>query len=226
MADMIIHAKKRETVGKSLGELRLSGSLPAIAYGKNAKPSSLTLDLREFEKIYKLAGENTLLDLEVDGARVKVLIAEPQYDPVSDKMIHVDLFQVSMTEELETEIPLKFIGESKAVKDLSGIFFANKHEVTVKCLPADLPHEIQVDISVLETFDNLIHAKDMILPKGVKVLDDLDEVVAQVLPPRSDEELASLEEKPVESVEAVEAVEKKEKEEEVAETPAVMEAKE
>ncbi|MEK7447724.1 MAG: 50S ribosomal protein L25, partial [Patescibacteria group bacterium] len=106
--------------------------------------------------------------------------------------------------KITASIPLNFTGDSKAVIDLSGSLITNKSEVEVECLPADLPHEIEVDISVLEDFEAVIHVKDIKVPEGVEIKDDLEETVALVEPPRSEEELAELEE-PVEEGEMPEA---------------------
>lgn len=122
-----------------------------------------------------------------------------------------------MTEKIVTEIPLKFIGEAPAVVDLDGTLLVNRDNIEVECLPTDLVHEIEVDISSLKTFDDLIKVADLKIPKGLEVLNDPNEVVASVTPPRSEEELAELEAPVEEKVEEVEEVEKERKEEEEAE---------
>jgi large subunit ribosomal protein L25 len=119
-----------------------------------------------------------------------------------------------MDEEVETEVPLVFINESPAVKDLEGTLITNKTEVTVKCLPANIPHEISVDISKLATFDDAIKASDLNIPANVELLMEPEETIALVNPPRSEEELKELEAEVVENVEAVEATEEKKEGEE------------
>lgn len=115
---------------------------------------------------------------------------------------------------------LIFEGEAPAVKNLEGVLIKNITEVEVEALPKDLPHEIKVDISCLETFDEHIKIKDLKLPEGVKVLAEPEEVIALVTPPRTKEELEELEEKPEEKVEEVEGVEGEEEEIKEAPTPA------
>jgi large subunit ribosomal protein L25 len=103
--------------------------------------------------------------------------------------MHADFYQVRMTEKLETEIPLRFVGESPAVKDLEGNLITEKDALEIRCLPADLVPEFEVDLSLLKTFDDVIKVADVRVPKTIEVLHDADEVIALVTAPRSDEEL-------------------------------------
>jgi len=224
MEKLVLKAKKREKIGGDFSKLRRSGFLPAVTYGRGIGSESIFLELKEFDRVFKEAGENTLIDLLVDNKEVKkVLIKEPQIEPVTGQIIHVDLYQVKMTEKIKAEVPLNFIGESEAVRNMDGVLITNKDEIEIECLPGDLPHAIDVDISSLKTFDDMICIKDLLVPKGVTILGDPQDVVALVNPPRSEEELAALEEKPVENIEAVGVVEKKaaKEAEEEEEKPAV-----
>jgi large subunit ribosomal protein L25 len=116
--------------------------------------------------------------------------------PVKGQILHVDFYTVNMKEKLQTEIPLEFIGESAAVTEEDGTLITVKTEVNVECLPQDLVHSIQVDISSLATFDDSIRIEDIKVPAGIVILDEPEEVVASVTPPRSEEEMAELEEVP------------------------------
>lgn len=206
-------------MGKNTKTLKESGRIPAIVYGHKVKNVLLDVDYKEFLKVLKEAGESSLIELDIEGEKEKrpVLVHELQKNPVTDKLIHIDFFQASLKEEVEVSIPLVIEGTSLAVKDLGGTLIKNVSEIQVKALPQDLPHEIKVSIDGLNTFEDHILAKDLILPKGVKVLIKPDEIVVSVAPPaKVEEELAKeIEEK----VEDVEKVEKKEKTEEVVEEP-------
>lgn len=195
MQKIELKSTKRDTVGKKVKSLRESGIIPAVLYGANSESVNLSLKNAEFERVYAAAGTSSLVDLAIDDKpAVKVLIHEPQVDPVSDKPLHVDLYKVKMTEKITTEIPLEFFGESPAVKDLEGNLITNKDAVEVECLPGDLISEIKVDISRLKTFEDSIHVSDLNVPETVEILDDAEEIVAQVTPPRSEEELKEMEE--------------------------------
>ncbi|HOK00666.1 MAG TPA: 50S ribosomal protein L25 [Candidatus Pacearchaeota archaeon] len=209
-----IKAKKREKTGKEIKKLREKGILPSVLYGPKIKPQPIELDLKEFKKIYKEAGESSLISLEIENKKTPVLIHKIEKDPVTDEFIHVDFYQPILTEEVEAVVPLVFEGISPAVKDLGGTLIKEIHEVHVKALPENLPHEIKVNIENLKTFEDEILVKDLILPQKVKVLREPDEIVALVVPPEKiEEELQKPIEEKVEEVEKVEKERKKEAEE-------------
>lgn len=204
----------RTATGKKTAALRTEGMLPGVVYGHGTENVNISVAYIPFEKIYKTAGENSLVDLVIDGKPpVKVLIHDIQRDALSYRYSHVDFYTVRMNEKLTTNIPLDFIGESKAIEEQSGILVKTMEEVEVRCLPNDLVHDIKVDISKLATFEDQITIADLIVPKGMEIMHEPDEVVATVDEPISEAELAALDEKVEENVEAVE-VEKKGKEEE------------
>ena len=184
---------------------------------------SIDLDEKEFQKVLRIAGESSLVELDIEGDKEKrpVLIHEIQKDPVSDKIIHVDFFQASLKEEVEVEVPLVIEGVSLAVKDLGGTLVKNISELKIKALPQNLPHEIRVSIALLSTFEDHILVKDLTLPADVKVSARPDEIVVSVVPPEKvEEELAKEIEEKVEDVEKVEKEKKTEDVvEEVAEKP-------
>lgn len=211
MTDTAIHAQAREVRGKKTRTLRSSGDLPAVLYGNGIANRNLTVSRNDFQRTYKVAGESTLVDLSVDKeSPVKVIIQDVQRHPVTGAITHIDFHQVKMTEKITAEIPLNFIGESAAIKELGGVLVKNLDEIEVKALPGDLVHEITVDIGSLKTFDDMIRLKDIQLPPGIEAQDNLDEVICLVTPPRSEQEMAALEEKVEEKVEAVEGVQKEE----------------
>lgn len=198
-------AKKRE--GKS-NAARQKDLIPAIVYGPKTKPIKIAIAKNMLEKAYQEAGKSRLIDLEIDGEQKKVLIYDLQFDPVKDNIIHVDFYAVRMDQEIHTEIPLKLIGESKAVKDLGGTLLTEKDTLEIECLPQNLINDIKIDISALDSFDKVIKVSDLDLPKTIKILNDPEQIIVLVQAPRSEEELAELEEKPEENVEAVEIEEK------------------
>ncbi|MEK7123863.1 MAG: 50S ribosomal protein L25, partial [Patescibacteria group bacterium] len=130
--------------------------------------------------------------------------------------------KVKLDEKIKTKVPVVFVGEAPAVKDLAGIFVRNVNELEVEAFPQHLPHDIQVDISVLKSFDDTIHLKDLKVSSEVKILGNPEEVIASVTPPRTEAEMEALKATPVESkVEEVkvETEEKKaEREQKKAET--------
>ncbi|MDD5569515.1 MAG: 50S ribosomal protein L25 [Candidatus Pacebacteria bacterium] len=189
-----------------------TGNIPAILYGPNIENVMLQVNGKEFEKAYAEAQES-LISLDAEGKNYSVLIYYVQQDPVSSEYIHIDFYQPNLKEEVETDIPLEITGEAPAVKNLGGTLITNINDITVKALPKDIPAKITIDVSRLNTFEDFILIKDVIVPQGVKVLNDPEEIVVQVTEPENVEaELA----KPIETTiaEPVKAEEGKKKEEE------------
>jgi large subunit ribosomal protein L25 len=207
MAQITINAQVRTALGRQVNNLRKSGKLPAVLYGHNTGTQSLEINEREFAKVFKLAGESTILSLNVDGKAFPVLVHDVQHHYLNDQPIHVDFYAVNMTEKLTASIPFHFIGEAPAVKAMGGILVKNLSEVEVECLPADLPHAIEIDLSSLNTFEDAIHISDIKISDKVTIKAAPEETIVNVAPPRSEEELKTLDEQveapKVEDVEGV-----------------------
>jgi ribosomal protein L25, Ctc-form len=208
---LTLAGKLRNELGRKTQELRQEGRMPAVLYGPGIANKNLSIDTKEFVKLFREAGKSSLVSLKIEGEEnnFMVLINDIDTDPVTGGVIHADLYQPDLTSEIEAEVPLVFEGESLAVKDLGGTLVKNISDITVKALPADLPREIKVDISKLNNFEDVILVKDLIVGDKVELLKNPEEIVALAAPVQKvEEELAkSIEEK----VEEVGAVEKKEK---------------
>lgn len=193
-------------------ETRAQGKIPGVIYGPEMEPISVMADYNGFEKLLKEAGESSLIDFKVEGGEtIKALIQDVQLEPVKGKMIHFDLRQINMKQTMHANVVLKFVGEAPAVKEQGGTLVKVSEEVEVKCLPQDLVSEIEVDLSVLKTCDDVIHVKNLVLPTGIQIVNDPDTVVAKVAAALTEEQLKAMEETPAPTVEQVE-VEKKGKE--------------
>jgi len=168
-------------------DLRKSGYMPAVFYGKKTEPTSISILLKDFIKVWKLAGESSVVSLKGGKEVVDVLIHDVSIDPVGDFPIHADFYVFEKGKKLEVEVPLEFIGVSPAVKDLSGNLIKVMHEIKISAEPQNLPHIITVDISSLATFEDQILASDIKLPVGVTLAELPTEVIAFVEEPRADE---------------------------------------
>ncbi len=204
MEKLVLKATVRDTA-TPVKVMRKGGVIPAELYGHNVANVHLSISQNEFEKVFRKAGESTIVTLDVEGSGQRnVLIHDVQKHMVKSQPIHVDFLEVSMTEKLETTVALEYEGESVAVKALGGTLVKVLNEITVECLPGDLPHNLTVDISSMETFEDTITVKDIVLPKGVTLVTDGEEIVAKVQPPRDLEaELAAPVEEDVTKVEGV-----------------------
>ncbi len=207
--------KLRQETGRKNNKIRNQGLIPAILYGRKVKNLLLSVKEHDFEEIYKEAGESTLVKLNLASDEKKdrvILIHDITRDVVSNKIIHIDFYQVKMDEPITAEIPLVFTGKSLAIEREDGVLIKSIQAVEIKALPQDLPHDIEVDISSLKTFDDNIYIKDLKIPDKVEITIDPEEVIASIIPPRTKAELEELEQVPVEDVEKIEE-EKKETDE-------------
>lgn len=208
MEKINIIAHKRDVFGKKLHALRSTGNVPAIIYGQEKEPEPISVNAHEFSRIYATAGHNTIIDLKVDqSASDNVLIQDISTDPVTGDITHADFYRVNMNQEIRTSVPLHFVGESPAVYQDEGTLLTNIEEVEVETLPGKLPANIEVDISGLDDFEKTIHVSDLIVPEGVKLLVEDEELVCKVDPPRSEEEMEALNEDIVEEIPAEEGEE-------------------
>ncbi|MBI2644547.1 MAG: 50S ribosomal protein L25 [Candidatus Wildermuthbacteria bacterium] len=198
--------------------IRTQGYIPAVLYGPATENLPLSVDAKEFKKLYDASGESTLISLDAGGKSHIVLIHDAQYDPLSGDILHVDFYQPRLDEEINITVPVEFDGEAPAVKDLGGTLIKHIQEIEVRALPQDLPHEIRVDVAKLATFEDRILVQDLPRPQGVTFLREPEEIVASVATVENvEEELAKPIEEGVEKVELVaKEVKKEEKEEAVA----------
>jgi large subunit ribosomal protein L25 len=196
MEKIELEAAKRTVHGRKNRELRVSGKVPAVVYGRGVKSESLEVEARILERVYANAGGNKIVALKVGDARVRnVLIHAVQRGALRGELTHADFYAVRMDELLKAEVPLRFVGESTAVYQDEGTLLKNLEMVEVECLPGDLPDAIEVDIAVLDDFEKAITVADLAVPTGVKLLEeDTELLVAKVDPPRSDAEMAELDE--------------------------------
>lgn len=206
---MDLVAEKREVFGRAVRQLRTQGLIPAELYGHGLPNLHLSVPAKEFLKVFKEAGENTVVTVVVGKEKLPVLIYDVERHPVSDEIMSVDLYQVRMDEKIRANIPLEFMGEAPVVKETIGVLIKSMHEIEVEALPADLPHDIKVDLSGLAELGQSIFVKNLNVPAGVKINVDPETVVVSVTAKALEEEKV-IEETAAVSVEQV-AVETEEK---------------
>lgn len=210
-----LSATTRTQTGSAVEALRASGLVPGVIYGHKLENKLIVINASELSKVYKQAGESTLIDLSIDGGEpIEVLIKDAQFTTLTGELTHIDFYQVKKGEKIETEIGLEFVGESAAVKALGGVLAKALDKITVKCLPRDLVQHIDVDISVLGTFEDSIHVKDLSIPSGLEVITDPEIMVASVSEPKEEKVEEATESSQIESI--GESVEKGKKEAEEA----------
>jgi large subunit ribosomal protein L25 len=178
-----IKAKNRDESVK-LDALRKGGEIPAVFYGAGKTTTPISISTVEFKKIWREAGESSAVKIEMSKeakGNIDVLIHEVQVDPVTDEPIHVDFLAIDMKKKIQVKVPLVFEGISNAVKSGIGNLVKVLHEIEVEALPADLPHNLVVDISPLETLENQIFVSNIKLPAGVIAITSGTDVVASII---------------------------------------------
>jgi len=207
MKNQTLNVKIKESLNKTNNKLRADGWLPAVVYGHNFGNKSIAIKYSDFEKIYRQVGGSSLFDLVLEKQEpIKVIIADIQKDPVSEKFIHIDFQAVRMDEKIKTEVEFEFINESQAVKNLGGILVKALDGIEISCLPGDLIQTVKVDLSKLTEIGSVIRVKDLVFPESVEVLIEKEAAIVLVEAPK-------VEEKPIESAkEPVKIDEKKETE--------------
>lgn len=169
-------------------DARRDGQIPMIYYAKGIESKQFTVEYQSFRKAYKKAGRSTIITL-VDEKKEEfpVLVQEVQYHPITDDIAHVDLKAILKGQKLNTEVPLVFVGDAPAVRELGGTLISSKNTVSIECLPKDLPHEIEVDISSMVDFSVSLTVGDIKVPNGVTILDDESVTIATMSAPRTEE---------------------------------------
>jgi large subunit ribosomal protein L25 len=220
MAQLELKAEKRTVTGKKVRQLRREGAIPAVVYGHKTKPLPLQLETRALDRVLTQAGMTQLISLRVGRAKpVMALPREVQRDPITRQLLHVDFYQVIMTEKITTTVPLVLVGETPAVSKAGGVLIQGLDEVEIECLPGDLIEHIEVDLSKLENVDDTLYVKDLQVPSTVHIMTDSEEMVSRVIPVRRPVEEEEVEEAAAaaEKAEEVEIVSRGRKKEEEAE---------
>lgn len=171
--------EKRKILGKQIKKLRREGILPGNIFGKNIKSTSVQVPLKTFSEVYKEAGSTGLVDLELDGKIIPVLIQDLQSD-YKGNVLHANFYQVNLKEKIKSAIPLEIVGEPKAVSEKLGLLINVLSEVEVEALPEDLPENIEVNVEHLAAVDEQITVADLKAPTGVEILTDPAQVVSKI----------------------------------------------
>lgn len=177
---MLALKTQARTPGTKSASLREKGLIPAVCYGPKFAATSVAVSLAEFSKIWKQAGESTVVVLETDKGKVNTLIHDVQVHSVKGMPLHADFYVVEAGKEVEVHVPIEFEGVAPAVKELGGILVKVLHELEIKAVPDKLPHAIVVDIGSLADFESQILVRDIKLPAGVSAVTHDTEVVASI----------------------------------------------
>lgn len=188
MATASLNAKPRTETGKGVArKLRAAGEVPGVIYGHGREPQALTVNAREFNRLAdRIRITSTVIELALDGKVAKTLIRELQRHPLNRETLHIDFQELVAGEKVNVSVPLRFTGTAEGVKTGGGILEEVMHQIEVRVDPSNIPDHIDVDVTAL-TIGHGLHVRDLILPPGVEVLDDPDNTIATVTPPKAEE---------------------------------------
>jgi large subunit ribosomal protein L25 len=182
MEQVELRATGRKLLGKKVRFLRRQGITPVHLFGHDTEPLALQCDTTQLEHVLTHSGKTRLIGLKLDRAKKlrSVVVREVQKHPLSGEIIHVDFYQVSMTEKIKVDVPITLIGEAPALRLKGTMLVHELNRLNVECLPDRIPANVQVDISSLAEEDQSIHVKDISLGEGITVLDDPEHVIVRV----------------------------------------------
>ena len=182
MEQIELNVSPRTAIGKRIGALRRSGSVPAVLYGRHQEPVHLQANDRELMKVLVKAGSSRLVALRIAGEAEPhmALVREIQREPIKGNLWHVDFYGVSMTEEITVEVPIRYEGTSPAAALNEGILTYGSDTIEIECMPGDLIDAVVINLSGLLKVGDAIHVRDLVLPTTVKVLTNPDDLVVRV----------------------------------------------
>lgn len=185
MEQVSIKAAARTKVGKgSARATRREGKIPAVVYSHFEDPVAIAVDPKELHKAVtgSVRGFNTVLSIEIgDGASKTALLKDWQVDPINRRLLHADFIEIRMDERLPASVPLRLVGKAKGVVE-GGLLGQIRRELTVKCLPGNIPAEIEIDVTELGV-NEALHVSDVVPPEGVEIPYNNDFTIAVITPP-------------------------------------------
>ena len=204
MEEIVLNAELRSITGKAVRRLRREGFVPAVMYGHRREPVILKIQERALRQVLREAGTTRLITLNVGGLKgsKRVLVRELQRDAIRHDMLHVDLYEVIMTERITAGVPVVLIGESPPVDNGEGILFQGLNAIEIECLPGDLPPSIEVNLAELTFIDDAVLVRDLKLSDAIEVLSEPEDIIVKILP-LEEEEIEEVVEEEVPEVELV-----------------------
>jgi len=181
--DTVVAAEPRSSRGKNEARrTRVAGKIPAIVYGAFKDPQAVSVNPKDILKIIRgKSGHNSIFDVEIAGVeRTPVIVADEQYDPVKDTLIHIDLKRIDLTRKLRVSIPIHAHGEAKGVKQQGGVLDLVTRSIEIECIPDNIPNQFDVDVTELMIGNN-IRVSDLKVADGIRVLTSPEAVVAHVV---------------------------------------------
>jgi large subunit ribosomal protein L25 len=185
MNETTIKAQVRSTEERPR-DIRESGLIPAVVYGFGLESTPIQFDYQEFRKAFRITGKSTVMTIDLDGKQISTLIADIQYNPLTDLYDHIDFLAVDDSAPVKTTIRIKFEGMSPAEKNLQSVISKPNTSIEVSCLPKLMQKEIIVDLGVLKNFFDKVTVADLAISsqEGVEVITPAEAVIVQASTPK------------------------------------------
>ncbi|MBN18479.1 MAG: 50S ribosomal protein L25 [Chloroflexi bacterium] len=196
MSILKLKAENRVITGKKVKKLRQDGNIPVHMYGNKEASKNLSIEKKVIDALLANTGQNVAISLEINGENGEnvCLIRDVQRHPVTEEVLHIDFLKVDLNKKIQVNIPISIIGTASAVWQLGGTLLQSLQSISVQILPLNIPEKFELDISSLNTFEDSLFVKDVKIDKGIDVNDDLEILVARVMPPRVEEDIQTQEE--------------------------------
>ncbi len=190
MNKYVLKAEKREIIGSKVRKMRKVGLIPATVFGKTVDSASIQISSVEFNRVYKQAGETSLIWISVDGEAKErpTLVKDLSNNPMTGKIVHIDFHQVNLKEKVTANVPVEIIGESDLIKSGAAVLDIHMDEVEVEALPTDIPEKLVFDISSLKEVGEHLLLSSAVLPSGVTLITDSESIVVALGEPQKEEE--------------------------------------
>jgi len=181
MEQIPLKAQKRTVLGRKVKSLRREGQIPAHVFGHKIKTEHVQVNMDEFAKVFEKAGETGIIDLAVDNQKKPVLVKNVQVHPATDALLHIDFYQVNLSEKVKVDVPLEIVGEAPAAEKKLGLLLTPVSELEIEALPTDIPEKIEVDVTNLDEVGKEIKIKDLKVDRAkIEIHADEGLVVAQI----------------------------------------------
>ena len=179
---MELSANKREILGKKVRFLRRQGITPVHLFGHNIEPMPLQCDTAELKNVLARAGRTGIVSLKLDKSKRprNVMVREVQREPRTDELLHVDFYQIRMEEKIRVEVPIVPVGEAPALRLKENFLAQELNNLTIECLPDEIPSRVELDLSSLIDLDQAIHVKDITLDDGITIFNNPEQLVAKI----------------------------------------------
>lgn len=196
MEKFVLNVQRRKKTGKGVArQLRAQGIIPGVIY-KDGESEPIQIPAKDILPFINIATrEKLFVTIKINGQEKQAVLQDYQVDPVKGRLLHVDFMEVSATEQIRVSVPVILVGEPIGVREDKGVLQHGISEIEIEAIPEKIPGHIEVDVSKLEVGDS-IHVRDIKFEEGIKVISDLDEVIATVTVEAEEEEIVTAEEAP------------------------------